>query len=243
MDNLNPAGEHICSRRVWKAIRINSALTNFFLVFLDKGFMACRSAANSEWLAVKKKKKSARTHQTVSVIPSFSELFISPPALRYSASAGHFLFLQVRETSPLRKASVQSSFFPPPLSSTTCQVSAPVGRSSNDCWHIYSHLSVRRLNISPTLSWTCVYFFLSVQMRFSLYLHGDFNGSLLVAIEENGTSTAPLVWERNSQGMDDWEDVALQLTGLQHGCVRRLQNTDVLREREREREKVTVLCV
>lgn len=57
-------------------------------------------------------------------------------------------------------------------------------------------------------------------MRFSLYLYGDFNGSLLVAIEENGTSTAPLVWERNDQWTDDWEDVALQLTGLHHGCVK-----------------------
>ncbi|CAJ1073548.1 LOW QUALITY PROTEIN: leukocyte tyrosine kinase receptor [Xyrichtys novacula] len=55
------------------------------------------------------------------------------------------------------------------------------------------------------------------QMRFSLYLYGDFNGSLLVAIEENGTTTAPLVWERNGQRTDDWEDIALQLTGLHYG--------------------------
>ncbi|KAM9842943.1 tyrosine-protein kinase receptor [Aulostomus maculatus] len=55
------------------------------------------------------------------------------------------------------------------------------------------------------------------QMRFSLYLFGNFNGSLLVAIEENGTATAPLVWERNHQSRDDWEDVVLQLTGLHHG--------------------------
>uniref|UniRef100_A0A3B4ZAH7 Tyrosine-protein kinase receptor n=1 Tax=Stegastes partitus TaxID=144197 RepID=A0A3B4ZAH7_9TELE len=52
------------------------------------------------------------------------------------------------------------------------------------------------------------------QMRFSLYMYGEFNGSLLVAIEENGTSTASLVWERNGQWTDDWVDVALQLTGL-----------------------------
>ncbi|XP_069008390.1 tyrosine-protein kinase receptor [Embiotoca jacksoni] len=54
------------------------------------------------------------------------------------------------------------------------------------------------------------------QMRFSLYLFGNFNGSLLVAIEENGTSSTPLVWERNGHWMDDWEAVALQLTGLDH---------------------------
>uniref|UniRef100_A0AAQ4RF34 Tyrosine-protein kinase receptor n=1 Tax=Gasterosteus aculeatus aculeatus TaxID=481459 RepID=A0AAQ4RF34_GASAC len=55
------------------------------------------------------------------------------------------------------------------------------------------------------------------QLRFSLYLRGNFNGTLLVAIEEKGTGAAPLVWERNDQWKDDWEDVALQLTGLQHG--------------------------
>ncbi|XP_068582381.1 tyrosine-protein kinase receptor [Cebidichthys violaceus] len=88
---------------------------------------------------------------------------------------GHFLFLQVRESDSLHEASVQSSSFSPPVSTTACQ------------------------------------------MRFSLYLHGDFNGTLLVAIEENGTTTAPLVWERHGQWTDDWEDVALQLTGLHHG--------------------------
>ncbi|XP_023249508.1 ALK tyrosine kinase receptor-like isoform X1 [Seriola lalandi dorsalis] len=55
------------------------------------------------------------------------------------------------------------------------------------------------------------------QMHFSLYIHGDFNGSLLVAIEDNGTTAAPLVWERKDQRADDWEHVALQLTGLHHG--------------------------
>uniref|UniRef100_A0A4W6FEE9 Tyrosine-protein kinase receptor n=1 Tax=Lates calcarifer TaxID=8187 RepID=A0A4W6FEE9_LATCA len=91
------------------------------------------------------------------------------------STPGHFLFLQVRESNSLREASIQSSSFPPPVSTTACQ------------------------------------------MRFSLYMHGDFNGSLLVAIEENGTTTAPLVWERNYQWADDWEDVALQLTDLHHG--------------------------
>ncbi|XP_049917569.1 tyrosine-protein kinase receptor [Epinephelus moara] len=90
------------------------------------------------------------------------------------STPGHFLFLQVRESNSVREASIQSSSFPPPVSTTACQ------------------------------------------MRFSLYLYGHFNGSLLVAIEENGTSTAPLVWERNDQWTDDWEDVALQLTGLHH---------------------------
>lgn len=56
----------------------------------------------------------------------------------------------------------------------------------------------------------------SLQMRFSLYLFGNFSGSLLVAIEDE-TATAALVWERNGQWRDDWEEVALQLTGVYHG--------------------------
>ncbi|XP_034419408.1 leukocyte tyrosine kinase receptor [Cyclopterus lumpus] len=71
--------------------------------------------------------------------------------------------------------------------------------------------SIQSLSFAPPVSTT------ACQMRFSLYLYGDFNGTLLVAIEENGTTTAPLVWERNHQWTDDWEDVALQLTGLHHG--------------------------
>lgn len=56
-------------------------------------------------------------------------------------------------------------------------------------------------------------------MHFSFYLYGNFNGSLLVAIEEDGTTTAPPIWERSSQWTDDWEDVAVQLTG-HHGYVK-----------------------
>ncbi|XP_057714988.1 tyrosine-protein kinase receptor [Corythoichthys intestinalis] len=55
------------------------------------------------------------------------------------------------------------------------------------------------------------------QMHFSFYLFGSFNGSLSVAIEENGTSSALLVWEEHDQWQDDWEDVALELTDLHHG--------------------------
>lgn len=56
-----------------------------------------------------------------------------------------------------------------------------------------------------------------VQMHFSLYLSGDFNGSLLVTVVENGTTGPLLVWERHDQWSDDWETVALQLTELRHG--------------------------
>ncbi len=76
-------------------------------------------------------------------------------------------------------------------------------------------------------------------MRFSLYLYGDFNGSLLVAIEENGTTTAPLVWERNGQWTDDWEDVALQLTGLHHGYVKNKR----VEEQMKNNQASGVLCI
>uniref|UniRef100_A0A3B3BNF5 Tyrosine-protein kinase receptor n=1 Tax=Oryzias melastigma TaxID=30732 RepID=A0A3B3BNF5_ORYME len=88
---------------------------------------------------------------------------------------GYFLFLQVEQSNSVRKASIQSSSFPRPISTTGCQ------------------------------------------MRFSLYIYGLFNGLLKVAIEENGTNAALLVWERHGQWTDDWEVVALELTGLQHG--------------------------
>ncbi|XP_027855967.1 tyrosine-protein kinase receptor isoform X1 [Xiphophorus couchianus] len=88
---------------------------------------------------------------------------------------GHFLYLQVRESSSFKEASFQSSFFPPPISTSACQ------------------------------------------MRFSLYLYGSFNGSLQVAIEENGTGYTPLIWERQGQSTDDWEAVALEVTDLNHG--------------------------
>lgn len=73
---------------------------------------------------------------------------------------------------------------------------------------------------TPCLKW---HFF--VQMRFSFYLFGSFNGSLAVAIEENGTSTAPLIWEGRGQWKDDWEDVVLQLTELHHGYFIHTQDT------------------
>ncbi|KAK2891815.1 tyrosine-protein kinase receptor [Channa argus] len=88
---------------------------------------------------------------------------------------GHFLFLQIRDTNPHREESILSSYFPPPVSSITCQ------------------------------------------MRFSLYLSGNFNGSLLVTVVENETSSEVLVWKTPDQWRDDWEDVALQLPELHHG--------------------------
>ena len=142
-------------------------------------------------------------------------------------SAGYFLFLQVRDSNSLREASVQSSSFPPPVSSAACQVSY---WDWCTCWII--QFQWKKKYFAKSLLIPCV----SVQLRFSLYMYGDFNGSLLVAIEENGTGTAPLVWERNGQRADDWEDVALQLTGLHHGWVKGKQQNC------RADDSVTVKC-
>ncbi|CAL8272966.1 unnamed protein product [Merluccius merluccius] len=60
------------------------------------------------------------------------------------------------------------------------------------------------------------------QLRFSLYLCGEYNGTLAVSIEENGTSTSPVVWERYGQWADDWQEVTLDLTGLHHQFIIKL---------------------
>ena len=56
-----------------------------------------------------------------------------------------------------------------------------------------------------------------LQLRFSLYLFGEFNGTLAVSVEtkQQGSGSGPvLLWERYGQWDDDWKDVSLDLTGL-----------------------------
>ncbi|XP_056151361.1 tyrosine-protein kinase receptor [Lampris incognitus] len=91
------------------------------------------------------------------------------------STPGYFLFLRVRGSNSPQEASIQSASFPPPVSTSICQ------------------------------------------LHFSLYLFGEYNGTILVAIEENRTAASPLVWKRNGQWTDDWQDITLQLTGLHHG--------------------------
>ncbi|XP_060790032.1 tyrosine-protein kinase receptor isoform X1 [Neoarius graeffei] len=55
------------------------------------------------------------------------------------------------------------------------------------------------------------------QLRFSLYLYGDFNGTVRLSVVENGTSVTPLVWERAGHWKDNWQDVTLQITDLRNG--------------------------
>ena len=55
-----------------------------------------------------------------------------------------------------------------------------------------------------------------MQLRFSVYMSGQFNGTLAVSVETNGSSGPPLLWERYDQWAEDWQDVSLDLTGLRH---------------------------
>ncbi|KAL0969304.1 hypothetical protein UPYG_G00225290 [Umbra pygmaea] len=55
------------------------------------------------------------------------------------------------------------------------------------------------------------------QLHFSLYLYGEFNGTVLLSLEENGTRTPPLVWERSGQWKDTWQYISLQLPALHNG--------------------------
>ncbi|XP_055718821.1 tyrosine-protein kinase receptor-like [Salvelinus fontinalis] len=55
------------------------------------------------------------------------------------------------------------------------------------------------------------------QLHFSLYLYGEFNGTVLLSLEENSTTTSRLVWERSGQWKDHWQDITLQLPALLSG--------------------------
>ncbi|XP_010877406.2 leukocyte tyrosine kinase receptor isoform X2 [Esox lucius] len=54
-------------------------------------------------------------------------------------------------------------------------------------------------------------------LHFSLYLYGEFNGTVLLSLEENGSTKSPLVWERSGPWKDNWQDVTLQLPALLNG--------------------------
>lgn len=60
-------------------------------------------------LAVKKKKSTSLESSSLLNVVVFS---------------GHFLFLQVKESNSLQEASIKSSSFPRPISTTACQVSS-----------------------------------------------------------------------------------------------------------------------
>ncbi|KAI7804610.1 tyrosine-protein kinase receptor [Triplophysa rosa] len=61
------------------------------------------------------------------------------------------------------------------------------------------------------------------QLRFSLYLYGDFNGSIVLSMVENGTSSPPLVWKKSWKWKDSWQDVNLQITKILNGFYIKVQ--------------------
>lgn len=58
---------------------------------------------------------------------------------------------------------------------------------------------------------------LCLQLHFSLYLYGEFNGTVLLSLEENSATTSRVVWERSGQWEDNWQDITLQLPALLSG--------------------------
>uniref|UniRef100_A0A672NPS4 ALK tyrosine kinase receptor-like n=1 Tax=Sinocyclocheilus grahami TaxID=75366 RepID=A0A672NPS4_SINGR len=55
------------------------------------------------------------------------------------------------------------------------------------------------------------------QLQFSLYLCGDFNGTVLLSVVENGMSASPLIWERSGHWKDAWQEISLPITGILKG--------------------------
>lgn len=57
----------------------------------------------------------------------------------------------------------------------------------------------------------------SVQLQFSLYLCGDFNGTVHLSVVENGMSASPLIWERSGHWKDAWQEITLPITEILKG--------------------------
>ncbi|KTG04971.1 hypothetical protein cypCar_00001211, partial [Cyprinus carpio] len=55
------------------------------------------------------------------------------------------------------------------------------------------------------------------QLQFSLYLYGDFNGTVLLSVLENGMSASPLIWERSGHWKDAWQEITLPITEILKG--------------------------
>uniref|UniRef100_A0A4W5R5Q0 Tyrosine-protein kinase receptor n=1 Tax=Hucho hucho TaxID=62062 RepID=A0A4W5R5Q0_9TELE len=72
-------------------------------------------------------------------------------------------------------------------------------------------VSVRSYSFPQPVSTT------ACQLHFSLYLYGEFNGTVLLSLEENSTTTSRLVWERSGQWKDNWQDITVQLPALLNG--------------------------
>uniref|UniRef100_A0AAY4C5R4 Tyrosine-protein kinase receptor n=1 Tax=Denticeps clupeoides TaxID=299321 RepID=A0AAY4C5R4_9TELE len=61
------------------------------------------------------------------------------------------------------------------------------------------------------------------QLHFSLYQFGEFNGTVVLSVETNGTAVLPLEFERAGQWKDSWQDVTLPISELLSGFQIRLR--------------------
>uniref|UniRef100_A0A672RC47 Tyrosine-protein kinase receptor n=1 Tax=Sinocyclocheilus grahami TaxID=75366 RepID=A0A672RC47_SINGR len=61
------------------------------------------------------------------------------------------------------------------------------------------------------------------QLQFSLYLYGDFNGTVLLSVVENGMSASPLIWERSGHWKDAWQEITLLITEILKGFHLKVQ--------------------
>lgn len=120
MDRLNQAAGHICAGRAQNGFIFNQTslilLSTVFILYSTGCHSAIKTSSNC--LALNNSTKSlfvsSLFHAVISVL--LFNVYCAPP--------GHFLFLQVSKTNSLGQASIQSSFFPAPFSTTTaCQVS------------------------------------------------------------------------------------------------------------------------
>lgn len=65
---------------------------------------------------------SSLIHILSPLTPSITVVAVFRSELFFSLSPGYFLFLRIRESNPVRGATIQSQTFPPPVSLAPCQV-------------------------------------------------------------------------------------------------------------------------
>ncbi|KAI2654442.1 ALK tyrosine kinase receptor [Labeo rohita] len=60
-------------------------------------------------------------------------------------------------------------------------------------------------------------------LKFSMYLYGDFNGTVLLSVVEKGMSASPLIWERSGHWKDAWQEITLPITEILKGFHLKVQ--------------------
>ena len=157
---------------------------------------------------------SVRAPSVILLLTAALRLNKPPSVLRFFCSPGHFLLFQVRENSSQLEAFIQSASLPRPVSSTDCQV-----RGLTINFPQWNRLTLHFCSLNPERFFFTINYRVCFQLHFSLYLYGDFNGTVQVAVIDNDTATSPLLWERSGRWNDKWQDITLQLPGLHHGYL------------------------